>query len=292
MTKKIGVGIISWNRPQYLKELLMSLEKNELNDLEFHLFQDGHICKFTGVEKTNESLINESVGLFEKSKLPSKKLHRQKKNVSVAINQFEAMRFLMTNYEQFIFMENDVVVSKNFFGLMKRVLTEFENDDRIACISPGFRRKCYEDDIDFFSNKLMLTDGHFWAEACWSKKWKLIEDEYMAYYDIVQHAPYNQRNHAEIMALFNRSGIKKSVTSQDNGKDWAILKSGMRRARFIVNRATGIGDYGVHSTPAKMKKMGDGHNSIYEFDGEVEFNKFEISSLKEKPKNENINIRQ
>jgi len=285
---KIGVGIVSWNRPQYLKELLSSLEKNELDDLDFHLFQDGHICKFTGVEKTKESLIKESVKLFEKSKLPNKKLHMQKKNVSVAINQFEAMRFLMTNYEQFIFLENDVVVSKNFFGLMKRILTQFEDDGQIACVSPGFRRKCYEEDTDYFANKLMLTDGHFWAEACWSKKWKLVEDEFMAYYNIVQHRPYNQRNDVAIKALFKRSGIKRAATSQDNGKDWAILKSGMRRARFIVNRATGIGDHGIHSTPAKMKKMGDGHNSIYEFEDEVEFESFEISTLKERPKKDEI----
>ena len=194
----------------------------------------------------------------------------------------------MENYEQFIFLENDVIVSKNFFGLMKRVLNQFENDNRIACISPGFRRKCYEEDVDYFSDKLMLTDGHFWAEACWSKKWKLIEDEYMAYYDIVKYSPYNQRNDAEISALFLRSGIKRAATSQDNGKDWAILKSGMRRAKFIVNRATGIGDYGVHSTPVKMKKMGDGHNKIYEFKGELEFESFSISTLKEGQKKDEI----
>ncbi len=282
--KKVGVGIISWNRPEYLGKLIKSLETNALDDLEFHLFQDGHICKFTGTEKTKESLIRESVKVFEKSNLPDKKLHMQKKNVSVAINQFEAMRFLMTNYEQFIFLENDIVVSKNFFGLMKRILTQFEDDDQVACVSPGFRRKCYAEDVDYFANKLMLADGHFWAEACWSRKWKLVEDEFMAYYDIVQRRPYNLRDEAQIKALFARSGIKKATTSQDNGKDWAILKSGMRRARFIVNRATGIGDYGVHSTPAKMKKMGDGHNTIYEFEGEVGFGSFEISTLKERPK--------
>lgn len=281
---KIGIGIISWNRPHYLKELIKSLETNVLDDLDFHLFQDGNICKFTGVEKTQDSLIKESVKLFEKSKLPNKKLHMQEKNVSVAINQFEAMRFLMKNYEQFIFLENDIIVSKNFIELMKRVLLQYENDGQIACISPGFRCKCYKGDIDFFANKLMLTDGHFWAEACWSKKWKLVEDEFMAYYNIVQNRPYNQRDDAQIKALFTRSGIKRSATSQDNGKDWAILKSGMRRARFIVNRATGIGDYGIHSTPEKMKKMGDGHNAIHEFKGEVEFPSFKISTLKEKPK--------
>jgi len=281
---KIGVGIISWNRPQYLKELLKSLEANALDDLEFHLFQDGNICKFTGTERTKESLIMESVKLFEESKLPEKKLHKQEKNVSVAINQFEAMRFLMKNYEQFIFLENDIVVSKNFIGLMKRVLMQYEDDGQIACISPGFRRKCYKDDVDYFANKLMLADGHFWAEACWSKKWKMVEDEFMAYYNIVQHRPYNQRDDAQIKALYARSGIMKSATSQDNGKDWAILKAGMRRARFIVNRATGIGDYGVHSTPAKMKKMGDGHNSIYKFEGELKLPSFEISTLKERPK--------
>jgi hypothetical protein len=126
----------------------------------------------------------------------------------------------------------------------------------------------------------MFSDGHFWAEGMWSKKWKIIEDEYMAYYDIVRRTQYRRRDNMAINNLFIRSGIKRSTTSQDSGKDWAILKSGLRRIRFIVNRATGIGDFGVHSTPKKLKNTGDGHNKIYSFKNELKFKNFQISSLK------------
>jgi len=53
------------------------------------------------------------------------------------------------------------------------------------------------------------------------------------------------------------------ATSQDNAKDWAISRTKMKRARFIINRATGVGNEGVHSTAAKLARSGDGHNQIY-----------------------------
>lgn len=98
----------------------------------------------------------------------------------------------------------------------------------------------------------------------------------MAYYNIVKDSPYKQRDEGAIKNLFSNGGIKMITTSQDQGKDWAIMKTGMKRVRLIVNRATGIGDYGIHSTPAKLKQTKDGHNKIYAFEEELMINKFKL----------------
>lgn len=272
----IGIGIISWNRPQYLKQLVKSLKKNDLSNCDFHLFQDGHTCKFTKKRVTKPEKISESIKIFDKSKLPNKEFHIQEKNVSVAINQFEAMQFLYNNYKQFIFLENDVIVSPNFISVMKKLLNQFENDKRVACISSGFGLLCNKDKVKESLNKVVFKNGHFWAEACWSKKWKIIEKAYMPYYNIVKDKSYRKRDEYAIKKLFSKSGIKMINTSQDNGKDWAIIKTGMKRARLVVNRSTGIGDYGIHSTPVKLKKTKDGHNKIYSFKEELDIKKFKL----------------
>jgi len=273
---RIGVGIISWDRPQYLAQLIESLEKNILTETNFHLFQDGAVCKFTNEELADTNKIVESIGVFYKSKLPNKHYHVRDKNVSVAINQFEAMQYLRKNYEQFIFLENDVIVSSNFMILTRRLLEQFKKDERVACISPGLRLLCKENDIGKNLNKLKYSKGHFWAEACWSSKWERVEKEYMTYYNIVKNTPYRKRDEVAIRALFARNGHKAPTTSQDQGKDWAIQKAGMKRARLIVNRATGIGDHGIHSTPAKLKKSLDGHNPIYVYKEELDIKEFKL----------------
>ena len=273
---KLGVGIISWNRPDYLKQSIKSLEKNDLSDTHFHLFQDGFVCKFTDKVVAEAEDISCSIKLFHDSKLPNKNYHIREKNVSVAINQFEAMQTLYKNYKYFIFIENDTIVSPHFILIMKRLLKQFEHDKRVACISPGLKLLCKEDKVKENLDRVIFKKGHFWAEGCWAEKWKIIEKEYMAYYNIVKDKPYRKRNEREIKQLFSNSGIKMLTTSQDNGKDWAIIKTGMKRARLVVNRATGIGDYGIHSTPAKLKATRDGHNKIYAFDKELKIEKFRL----------------
>jgi len=273
---KIAIGIISWNRPEYLKQLIKTLEINDCSEVDFHLFQDGAVCKFTGNELTESDKIIESIKLFHKSKLPNKYYHIRDKNVSVAISQFEAMKFLCENYSQFIFLENDVIVSPNFIVIMKKLLNQFEHDERIACISPGLGLLCKEDKVKENLDKLVFKRGHFWAEGCWAKKWKIIEKEYMAYYNIVKDKPYRKRDEGAIKTLFENNGIKMITTSQDNGKDWAIIKTGMKRARLVVNRATGIGDWGIHSNPGKLKATNDGHNKIHAFEEELKIKEFKL----------------
>jgi len=274
--KKIGVGIISWNRPCYLKQLIETLEANDCSEVNFHLFQDGAVCKFTGNKLTDSNKIIESIKVFHDSQLPNKHYHIKDKNVANAILQFEAMRTLYKNYSHFIFLENDVIVSPNFIVVMRKLLNQFEKDKRVACISPGLRLFCKQNKVKENLDKLVFKRGHFWAEGCWAKKWKIIEKEYMDYYNIVKDRSYRKRNAGAIKRLFGNSGIKMLTTSQDNGKDWAIIKTGMKRARLVVNRATGIGDYGIHSTPAKLKQSKDGHNKIYDFKEELDIKKFRL----------------
>jgi len=276
---KIGIGIISWNRPNYLKQTIESLEKNDLKDVDFHLFQDGYRCKFTDFQVTTPNKIIESIKVFAESSLPNKHFHIRIENVSIAINQFEAMRILADNYKQFIFIENDVIFSKNFISLMRKALAQFEKDKKIACISPGFRLKCPAKKVEEFKDKLYFSKGHFWAEGCWANKWNKIEKEYIPYYNLVKNQPYRNRPEERIKKLFNDSGHKMITTSQDNGKDWAIKMTGMKRVRFIVNRATGIGDKGFHSTKQKLKVSGDGHNKIYNLNNIKRFKIIKIKNV-------------
>lgn len=91
---------------------------------------------------------------------------------------------------------------------------------------------------------------------------------YEPYYDIVNKTSYKTRSGKKITELFHKYHHNTSITSQDAGKDFAIRMSKYKRARFIVNRATGIGTTGFHNTPKKEKKVGDCNNEIFVDEGD------------------------
>lgn len=273
---KIGIGLIAWDRPHYFKKTIASLEANNLSGLDFHLFQDGDICKFTGNRVAEEKHIKENINIFRVSNLPNKQLHWRDLNVCIAINHYEAMTYLSHLYDYFIIIEEDVIFSPNYFVLIKKALKQFEGDKKISSVSPSFRLSCKPKEIPNNLDKLIPDGGHMWAEAFWSKKWREIEKHYIQFYNIVKDTPYRKRNSAKIFELFKKTKTPMSTSSRDNGMDWAIKIAGMQRVRFVVNRATGIGDYGFHGTPEKLRKFGDGHNKIYHPDEELKIEKFEI----------------
>lgn len=271
---KTAIAIACWNRPEYFRQLMMTLESNllEMEDVDTHMFIDGDICAFTGEQRTDKKLIYENISIFQKALIPNKTMHIRSLNVSVAVHQFQLMQMLTPIYDRIIFLEDDVVVSPNFIGVMKALLEQFENDESVFSISPGFKLLCKKEEVEKYKDALKFTEGHFWAEAMWTKKWNKILPRYQQYMDIVSQKAYVNRDHQRINKLFIDHGRKMAATSQDNAKDWAISLSGMKRARLIANRATGIGDSGVHSTPDKLKHSGDGHNPIQVFDNEKMFN--------------------
>lgn len=274
---KTALAIVCWNRPDYFSKLITSLESNldDLSDVDIHLFVDGDICAFTGERMTDKEPIYKNISIFQNALLPNKFLYTRTLNVSVAIHQFQMMQMLTPIYERIIFLEDDVVVSPNFVVLMLKALDQFNNDDRIFSVSPGFKLMCKPGEEELYRDALRFTEGHFWAEAIWSKRWRVILPRLQEYMDIVSTRAYRQRDNQKINALFSRYGRTMSATSQDNAKDWAISVSGLKRARFMVNRATGIGEEGLHSTKEKLRKSGDGFNKIQVFDDDKKL-KFRI----------------
>lgn len=271
---KTAIAIACWNRPDYFTQLMTSLEANllEMEDVDTHMFIDGDICALTGEMRTDKQLIYQNIQIFQKALIPNKTMHVRSLNVSVAVHQFQLMQMLTPIYDRIIFLEDDVVVSPNFVGVMKKLLDQFENNNDVFSISPGFKLMCKKEEVEEYKDAIKFTEGHFWAEAIWTKKWNKILPRYEQYIKIVSEKPYKERDNQRIMKLFRDHGRAMPATSQDNAKDWAISLSGMKRARLIANRATGIGDTGFHSTPEKLKHSGDGHNPIHVFDNEKTFN--------------------
>lgn len=254
----MGIGIISFDRPQYLRQLLKSLEKQDLKDTEFHLFQDGEVNKFSKRQVTVHGLTRKCIRLFNEAELPNKFIHDRRENVGNAINQFEAIEFMSDNYDKFLIIEDDVVLSPHYFRLIRILGRKIKGN--VFSVGMGFKRLCKKENIDINLNNLIKSNHeignsvHWWSELYSAKNWKKVRKDFLDYYEFVKDVDYRNRPSDEIRKFFHSQGFPISQTSQDAGRDYALFKNDMIRLNTVVNRGIYIGEYGLHFRPSTFRR--------------------------------------
>jgi len=276
-TGTLGVAIISFNRPHYLQQLVGSLEKNTcLESTDFHFFQDGAVNKFSGRKAAQPNQIRLAVQCAEAARLPCKSVHVRRENVSIGIHQFEAYEWMTRRYDVVLVLEDDVVVSPHYLRIMRVLFDCVSGRNDVFSASSNFVRACPADDIQRFLSKASLANGHWWGEIFAAKRWARIRPHFMEYFDLIRGIDYAQRPHAKILELFSRRGFGGKATSQDAGKDLAVMRAGMQRARLVVNRAIYIGRQGTHCDPALYDRSGWGCQEPYVFAADETIDHFEF----------------
>lgn len=274
---KIGIGLISFDRHHYFKRLVASLEgQTNLSDVDFHLFQEGSVNKFSRRVAALQGKLDRSISVFDNSKLPNKTKHIQQHHVGTAINQFEAVEYLAKNYEYFMVIEDDVVLSRHYIQLMRVLFGQYLPHDDVFSVSLGFVRHCKPYEIGNNLDKMIYKNTHWWAEGWYSKNWEKVRKYFLYYYQFVQNCDYKQRPAAKITRMFNSHGFYIPQTSQDAGKDFALYKSGMRRIVTTVNRGLSIGERGTHFKPGLYKRMGLAQQVPYEFGVDSNLREFKL----------------
>lgn len=271
---KLGVALIAFNRPDYFTELIKSLEAQTDQDVEYHLFSDGAINKFSKVRHANNRDIRAVRELFEQSKLPSKKTHYRIENIGNGINQFEAVEYMSSKYDNFLVIEDDIMLSKHYIQLARKVIPLIKDD--IFSINLGNLRTCDKKEIKKNLNKMTYKNTHWFAEIWSSKQWFKIRPHFLDYYSLISNRDYTRRPHKIIRAMFKENGYPVPQSSQDAGKDYSLFKSGMKRLTTVVNRGFYIGRKGMHFTPEKYEKYGFPDMKPYEFSSDEKLKKFSV----------------
>ena len=290
---KLGIAMQSWHRPDYLRQCLESLAANDLRDVDVHLWQEGQYCRVTGQQRTSTEEIAGCVTAFERAAMPHKFTHVHEQHVGCAVQQLILMPYMAERYEQFIVLTDDVVVSRYCVPVMRRIMEQYAGDPKIGSISPSFRLHCPEGEIKEKRNKLMRCgwgDGggigpgpdagnwnSYWAEGWWSDKWNMIWPNYEEYCQVIEDVPFQivGSKAGAVAEWARREGSGISEPSSDTALLRATELVGQERLRLVVNRATGIGDYGLNCTPEILARLGDGHQLIYEWVDEPVVEMFE-----------------
>lgn len=268
----LGIAIMAYNRPAYLARLLETLAQNDLTDCDVHLWQDGPL------EPEDNAAVDASAAAFEAAPLPRKTLHRNDFNLCCAAQRYQLMPWMAARYETFLCLDNDIVLSPYAVTHLKTLLAQYAADPRVGSVSPGFKLECPAGQQDDYRDKVILTRGHFWCEGYWTAKWTRLWGWYEQYYDRVKHLPYRAIGDAtQAITHWNRSlGLDDYTAnpSSDVALARALILSGYQRLRLVVNRATGIGDHGLHCTPGLLAQLGAGHQPLYTWPDEASMTRF------------------
>lgn len=271
---KLGVALIAFNRPDYFTKLIKSLEAQTDQGVEYHLFSDGAINKFSKVRHAHDGDIRAVRELFEQSKLPTKTAHNRIENIGNGINQFEAVEYMSSKYDNFLVVEDDIILSKHYIELARKVIPLIKDD--IFSINLGSIRFCKKSETKKNLNKLVNEHTHWFAEIWSAKQWDKVRPHFIKYYEHINSRDYTRRPHKEIRNFFAANGYPIPQTSQDAGKDFALKKSGMKRLTAAVNRGFYIGRKGMHFTPDKYKQYGFGDMKPYEFASDAKIKRFMV----------------
>jgi len=275
-TSKLGVAIISFDRPYYLQQLLASLERNTyLHDTDFHVFQDGAVNKFSGRKAGDPANIGKAVDCARRARLPNKHFHIRSENVSIGIQQFEAYQWMTERYGVVLVLEDDIVVSPYYLRVMRVLLDSIADMDHVFSASSNFVKEI-SGDISGYLNKMVCVRRHWWGEIFPSSRWARIRPYFLEYYELIKNIDYAARPVDKIQELFERHDFGCKATSQDAGKDMAVTAAGMDRVRLAVNRAIYVGQQGVHCDPTLYRQRRWGEQEPYVFPEDETIDRFEM----------------
>ena len=296
-----AIGIAAATRPEYFEKTLQSVAANsEVERFPTFLFLDCH-------PDHRQSLITEQHRLIAKKYLPKCVIVERPVNFGCGRNIIDLRRqlFDVLGYEKVFVLEDDCIVSKNYFDFVENLLdwsdSKFSNvgvvqGHNFCIISDSVKKK--------HLGKVVSTSTNLWAYLMKKKCWDSISDYLYKFEDhFLTAIEYMHRPHAAIRdwlraishdgfsslgknpVPLSDSEIEKREkftdsppTGQDAVTNYASWIAGWERLAPLVNRTLYIGKSGIHQDPASFERNGFGQHSLDEYSRDGSRKRFQFYS--------------
>lgn len=281
--KKTAVMITAFNRPQYYKQVIRSINQcDELENIPIFIFLDGGI-----LAKTKEN-IEISKNIIHKNKfvLPRNKNYGSSRGILSSLN----LIFKELEFEFCFVLEDDLVVGKNYFNYVYENYKKIKQKDKNIGTFQGWN-KCLLSFEEKEEQKNLIVDSideHFWGYIMEKNVYEDIEHILKKYESLLKEMPYDHtwknyrdqflspkiRNfYKNLLIEKNNELLEKQFTEnflsyatkkfsgdtvgldQDSIIELALFLEGKKRYFPIVNRSLCIGEVGLHQYPGLWQQM-------------------------------------
>jgi GT2 family glycosyltransferase len=123
----LPIGVLSFNRPDYLEQVLTSLSAQLVPDDHCYLFQDGAWNPCSGETRAQEAELWRCVEVFSRL-IPAGRVFASPMNLGVAGNyrRAEAYIFQYLRSQEAVFLEDDLVLSPDFMRVTVDLLARIQ----------------------------------------------------------------------------------------------------------------------------------------------------------------------
>jgi hypothetical protein len=247
------IAILSFNRPDYLHQVLASLRPQVSEHDRIVLFQDGGWNRWSERQKGRAELIARCVSIF-RGIIPWGDVVEAPENLGIALNYERAERFLFEDVraEKALFLEDDMVLSPNYLGVIGQLLDIAERDHRIGYVS------AYG---DFWASRRdqrrragdLIPMHENWGAALTRRAWLAERPLRNQYLELIGDCDYSRRDSKAIDAFHAARGWSKALSSQDAARWIACVERGEVRVTTFACHARYIGKRGEHSSAKQFK---------------------------------------
>ena len=252
----LPIAIISFDRPEYLKQVLASLRPQVDRRYPIFLFQDGGWNPHSRQTRCNPDAIAKCIALFRKI-IPWGIVFASDCNLGIADNYERAEQEIFGRMEapQALFLEDDLVLSPNFLTATHMMLDLAKQEQRISYVSAY--GNFWADLHDQVSHRRELIHMHEnWGFAMTRQAWLAERPFRQEYLRLLQGKDYTQRDSQAIIQFYSQRGWKTLITSQDGARWIASLELGKVRLTTFPCYARYIGRTGIHFTEKLYDQSG------------------------------------
>ena len=266
MSAKFPIIVMSFNRPDYLEQVLESIRDQHGVDIgrrEIYLFQDAPVSAITGKRYAEDADIALSVEIFKRI-FPKGHVMLPEGNLGVCKNflRAESYAFETLKAECAYFFEDDMVLSPHYFVMMDKIARFALKSGKVGYFGAyGTYNLPLADQMPKQAEMQRL--GHHWAFGLTRQHWLELNEWLKPYYDFVLAGDYGQRPTPKIIKHFRDQGLPLGVSSQDDVKKVGTYALGRVSINTIAVFARYIGERGVHMSGDRFAEKGYSRTELF-----------------------------
>jgi len=162
---KTGIALFIYNRPAHTREVLKSLQKNNISKL--YIFSDRI------KDERDKDSIGEVRNLIDSIDWCETEIIKSKENKELTNYIVYGFNYVLERHERVIVLEDDCVLSDNFVAFMEKCFDKYENNEKVMNIT-GYSLPInipdnYPYDV-YFSYR-----SSSWGWGTWRRAWKYFD---------------------------------------------------------------------------------------------------------------------
>ena len=217
--------LLSFNRPDYLRATLDSLQNQTDRNWQIFLFQDG-----PRADQLDDDLraIERCVELF-RGRFTEGRIVRNERNLGIGLNMLAAQQhaFKELGLDVAYFFEDDLVLHHRYIEQLALLEKAFRPHQKLV---PYFAAYGTVHTVRIppaaFVNKDLRYMEHLWAFGLFRSHWEEEQQILKGYFDYLAQVDYSQRDHQLIQGMFCNLGWTYPYTSQDGARMVALCVMG------------------------------------------------------------------